>query len=180
MSIRFVSNKDIGDSVKASMNKAKSEICLTSPWVIGERLQGLFSKETKARIISGKVSLRIVIRLRDVSDMDITNAPTFNFLREVGADLRFSSQLHAKLVVIDSKEAFASSSNITGAGYRDELQGGNEEAGFYTDDPDEVLSAQARFEEICSVQRPSSGLLSLSYVPSKPAPLCRSIVRMAI
>ena len=115
MAIHFISNKDIGDAVSAAIDKAKSEICLTSPWVIGNRLQSLFSKDAKIRIRNGEVSLKIVIRLRDLSDMEITDAATLSFLREIGADLHFSSQLHAKLIIIDSKLAFASSSNITGS-----------------------------------------------------------------
>jgi hypothetical protein len=98
MGTHFISNKDIGDTVSAAISQARSEICLTSPWVIGERLPILFSEDVKNRIREGEVRLQVVIRLRELSDMEITNATTFNFLREIGAEFRFSSQLHAKLV----------------------------------------------------------------------------------
>jgi hypothetical protein len=156
MGTHFISNRDVGYAVSAAISQAKSEICLTSPWIIGERLQSLFSEDVRNRIREGEVRLKVVIRLRELSDMEITNATTFNFLRGIGAEFRFSAQLHAKLVIIDDKIAFASSSNITGAGYRDELLGGNEEAGFYTDETGEVLKAKVRFEEIWDRARPVS------------------------
>jgi phosphatidylserine/phosphatidylglycerophosphate/cardiolipin synthase-like enzyme len=150
MKTQFISNKTIEQEVIEAISKTKKEICITSPWIRSWTLKNLFSNEVLEKIKSGEISLKLVFRVREREDMKITDVGVIHFLKDVGVEIRHSYRLHAKMVIIDDKVVFASSSNITGGGYTEE---GNEEAGFRTDDPAQVKEAKRRFLEIWEAAR---------------------------
>jgi hypothetical protein len=145
MVTQFISNKTIEQEIIEAISKAKTEICLSSPWIKSSTLKNLFTDGILEKIRSKEISLKVVFRVRQREDMKITDTGVIQFLKDAGVEIRHSHRLHAKMAIIDDKVAFASSSNITAGGYREE---GNEEAGFWTDDAAQVKEAKQRFLEI--------------------------------
>ena len=92
---------------------------------------------------AGEIELRIVYRFKEPNDLEITDLDQLGRLEEAGCQLRYSSRLHAKLLLVDDRAAIVSSSNLTAtAGYGLEDRAGhrNEELGVLLEDEPSALA----------------------------------------
>ncbi|MFN7135168.1 MAG: helicase HerA domain-containing protein, partial [Myxococcales bacterium] len=91
-------------------------------------------------------------RVREPADLEITEFEGLKALEQAGCQVRFSTRLHAKLLLVDDAAALVSSSNLTAsAGYSRELPADarNEELGVLLRDEPAALASLAReFERI--------------------------------
>lgn len=110
---------------------ASQRIWLTSPWIT-QRAVALLLRDVLPRVQSEGLDVRIVYRIKEQGDLDITDLGALDALRDAGCQVRYSTRLHAKLVLIDQSAAIVSSSNLTAtAGYSLDMASGrrNEELG---------------------------------------------------
>jgi phosphatidylserine/phosphatidylglycerophosphate/cardiolipin synthase-like enzyme len=108
---------------------------LAAPWIRGGPLRRLVSA-ARTGIVS-----RVLFRVKDPEDLQITDVAALLELERRGARLRYSKRLHAKIIIADGCRAIVSSSNLTEAagfgGY--EAHRRNREMGLLVDGDDKVL-----------------------------------------
>lgn len=147
--MQILTNKNNLDLLKEAIDNAEEEILLCSGWIRSETLKKVFSAEVKSKIKAGELKLKIIIRLGEDVDVQITDSGVFKFVEELGGEIHYHRKLHTKLYVIDKKCAFIGSFNLTGGGFgNDERSGSNPETGVYTDVPAEVEQYYDRFYEL--------------------------------
>jgi uncharacterized protein len=150
MAAKYLTQDQIEACAVELVSNASRSIDIVSPWVEGYPIQRLLS-EALARIRSGELSVRLVYRLSDPKDLEITDLRALEALKDSGVEIRYSRRLHAKLLVADRSGALVGSSNLTGRGgygyhTRPELR--NQEGGVFLDEPDAVWQTSQHFEEI--------------------------------
>lgn len=135
--MKIKTNENNIEDLRTAIENAKKEILICSPWLRGEVLNRLLSKKLKDKIVSGKIKLKIIVRISNIDDIRISGAELFAIDEELGdhCEIRYNKTLHTKLYVIDGEYALIGSFNLTGGGFGNERRPGNNlEAGVeYTD-----------------------------------------------
>jgi len=150
---RFISQDSVAAAATEIVKTANASIDITEAWIMGSALR-LFLQSIRPKIELGQLSVRLVCRLHGLTDLDITDLGAINEYEPLGAHVRFSRRLRAKMVLVDGKHGLVSSSNLTSAaGYvhQPETQSWtNYEAGIVLEPSDAqlVADATAYFERI--------------------------------
>ena len=136
--------KDIYDKILEMLEEAEHEIRISSLYIdmLYEKLIDLKSEkpDLEIRIITRPVE--DLKRARDVSRKKIAKS-TLNILPEVNIKLIHEPIAHARLIIIDSKEALISSADLTRDSLIDEFN-----AGIWTKDPETVRKAIEFFDNM--------------------------------
>jgi hypothetical protein len=122
--------------IRNSLSNARTEVLVCSPWIT------YLVEEFKD--FKGKVDLKVITNFRkeDVK-MGITDLDKLRVLSDLGAKVRYNNDVHAKIIVIDSRVAIISSANLTKKGLRV-----NYEAGVKINDHDSVGMAKEFFNGV--------------------------------
>ena len=122
--------------IRNSLSKAKDEVMVCSPWItyLVDEFQDF----------NGRVDLKVVTNFRkeDIK-RGITDPDKLRVLHGLGAEVRYNNDVHAKILVIDSRAAIISSANLTKKGLRV-----NYEAGVKINDHNSVGMAKEFFKGI--------------------------------
>jgi DNA helicase HerA-like ATPase len=165
MSIQVVNQNSILDHALQRAREAKARLWVTSPWITS-RAVNLLLQDVLPRVRNGEVEVRIVYRVKEATDLEITDLDTLKVLEDSGCLVRYSTRLHAKLVLIDRRAAIVSSSNLTmTAGYALDTPTAwrNEELGILVEDEADVISELeeqflAIWEQATSVEAGTVGI----------------------
>lgn len=146
MLVQVINQDSVLELALKSAREARRRIWLTSPWVTA-RAVNLLLREALPRTEAGDLDVRLVYRVKEPTDLEITDLESLKALEDAGCRVRYSTRLHAKLVLVDERSAIVSSSNLTAtAGYS--LDGGgswrNEELGVLVEDEPAVLGELER------------------------------------
>lgn len=147
----LLTNESNLEKIKDKFSQANEEILLCSAWITSSILPKVINHDLKEKIKSGKVKIRILIRLGEKSDVKITDPYVFKLIEELGenAQLRYHKKLHAKMFVVDKSWSMLGSFNLTGGGFGDEERpGSNPEAGFEFTEKSAINEVIQRFEDI--------------------------------
>jgi hypothetical protein len=131
------------------VESAQRSLDIASPWIEREPVQRPLAPAL-TRIRSGELSVRLVYRMREESDLSITDLAALEALAREGVQIRYSRRLHAKLLIADRERALIGSSNLTGAGgygYATNPAWRNEEGGVLLEG-EAVAEAAAHFDRI--------------------------------
>lgn len=122
--------------IRKNLSEAKKEVLVCSPWItyLVNEFQG-FPQGITLKIITN-------FRKEDV-ERGITDVDKLRALQELGAEIRYNNNLHAKMVFIDGKTAIISSANLTKRGLSV-----NYEAGAVIKDQDKVKEAVKFFNSV--------------------------------
>ena len=103
--------------IRRCLNGAKEEVLVCSPWItyLANEFKN-FNKNVKIKVITNW-------RREDIKS-GITDLDKLRVLDDLGADIRFNNDLHAKMLIIDSKEAIISSANFTRRGFQVNYEAG--------------------------------------------------------
>lgn len=128
--------------IKNNLKSAKKEVLVCSPWItyLLDEFEGL-KKGVNIKVITN-------FRSEDI-DSGITDIDKIRVLKGMGSEIRYNNNLHAKIVIIDSKVAIISSANMTSKGMRI-----NYEAGILIKDQKEILKAIEFFKGVWDVSQP--------------------------
>lgn len=146
MSLEVVNQDTVLDRALALARDAKARVWITSPWITA-RAVGLLLQDVLPRVRSGELDVRLVYRVKEPTDLEITDLDALKSLEDAGCQVRYSTRLHAKLVLVDDQAAIVSSSNLTAtAGYGVEVPASwrNEELGLLVVDEPQVLTDLSR------------------------------------
>ena len=120
-------------------------IRLASGWIRANTLREVLGERALGRIRTGKIELKLLLRIGSPKDVEITDAGVFELLQELKAapkariEWRYSPKHHSKLYIVGSNWAMVGSFNLTGGGFgTDDNPGSNPEAGAVTNSPEEV------------------------------------------
>lgn len=130
--------EEILDRLGVMFSGAERSIRVSSAWVKGEVLRDLLGA------VKEGVELELMLRASSLEDMRITDPLVFRAVRERGGRVFLNPRLHAKFVVVDSREALVSSANITHSGL---LPEGNLETAVYLKEVRKVRELERVFEE---------------------------------
>lgn len=114
--------------LKCMLEGAKFEVIIVSPWIkrqMWERIRGRLSRFARR-------GGRIKVFMRGC-ESDFSAGLSDNLIQDIkdlGGDIFLVKQLHAKLYVVDRKEAIIASANLTKGGIE-----GNYEVGVWLNDP---------------------------------------------
>jgi len=151
-----LSNKDNLDNlIKAVKALKKGEICISSGWIRSNMLTKVLT-EAEQKIKNGNITVRVIIRIGNLKDVQITDPFVFSYLDSFNSEsdknlvqLRYSQHHHAKIYIIGNQYAQVGSFNLTGGGFgNQEKPGNNPEAGIETTDSKMIKEIQTRFDEM--------------------------------
>lgn len=168
----LVTNESNLEKIRNEFGKAKREILICSAWITSSTFYKVVDHKLQENIKSGKIKLRILIRLGTKDDVKITDPGVFKLIEDLGehAHLRYHKKLHAKMYVVDDTWAMLGSFNLTGGGFGDEGKPGtNPEAGFEFHEETAVKEVIQRFEDIWNdsdVKAISKSLMGFVMSPS--------------
>lgn len=130
------SSNTVYGEIRNNLSDAKNEVLVCSPWIT--YLVNEFKEFPKG------VNLKIITNFRkeDVK-RGITDVDKLRVLQDLGAEIRFNNNLHAKMVFIDAKTAIISSANLTKRGLSV-----NYEAGAVIKDSEKVKEAVKFFNNV--------------------------------
>lgn len=149
----ITTNKDNLPKLIEAVSSATKSLDICSAWIRSETLKKIFSNDVKRRITTGKVKLRIIVRLGEEVDTVITDPGVFQLATELGAEVKYHRKLHSKMYVVDGKFAMLGSFNLTGGGFGDEQRaGGNPETGVVFTSPKEVKEVQESFNNLWELE----------------------------
>ena len=149
----ITTNKDNLPQLIEAIKSATKTIDICSAWIRSETLKKAFSEEVKQRIKSGKVKMRVIVRLGEEVDTVITDPGVFSLVHELGAELKYHRKLHSKMYIIDGKFAMLGSFNLTGGGFGDDNRAGsNPETGVVFKSSKEVKQVQDSFNNIWELE----------------------------
>lgn len=122
--------------IRNNLSKAKKEVLVCSPWItyLVDEFQG-FPQGVTLKIITN-------FRKEDVK-RGITDVDKLRALQDLGAEIRYNNNLHAKMVFIDGQTAIISSANLTKRGLSV-----NYEAGAVIKDTEKVQEAVNFFNNV--------------------------------
>jgi hypothetical protein len=146
MTVRVVNQDTVLQHSGRIVGSARERIWLTSPWITGNAIRLLLA-EALPRVREGTLEVRIIYRLKEPSDLEITDVGALAALVADGCQVRFSRRLHAKVLLVDDRTALVSSSNLTVAAGYGPGQGGNarnEELGLLVEGEAELVTALER------------------------------------
>jgi len=126
----FVSDAEIATLIKDMLSHAEEFVLIASPWMWGiddivKRLDQLKKKKVEIRVLT-----------RRSKETDKKHYQTVNQMYDIGCEIDFDDDLHAKIVLIDDKELYIGSANLVATSLEK-----NKEAGIYTNNRDTVLDA---------------------------------------
>ncbi len=134
--------------ISRELSKAQKEVLICSPWIthIVDELSTLGKKEGKK-----KVNIKIITRLiKEDIDKGVTDLDKLRVLKDdLGAEIRYNNNLHAKMVIIDNSVAIISSANLTKKGLAI-----NYEAGICLKDKDMVNKVAQFFNDVWNESEP--------------------------
>ncbi|BDZ68740.1 phospholipase D family protein [Methanobacterium ferruginis] len=142
--------------IRNNLSEAKKEVLVCSPWItyLVDEFQG-FSRDVSLKIITN-------FRKEDV-ERGITDVDKLRALQELGAEIRYNNNLHAKMVFIDGKTAIISSANLTKRGLSV-----NYEAGAVIKDQNKVKEAVKFFNSVWEESENLTPKLIRSYIQVPP------------
>jgi phosphatidylserine/phosphatidylglycerophosphate/cardiolipin synthase-like enzyme len=122
--------------IRKNLSEAKNEVLVCSPWIthLVDEFKG-FSQGITIKIITN-------FRKEDV-ERGITDADKLRALHDLGAEIRYNNNLHAKMVFVDGKTVIISSANLTKRGLSV-----NYEAGAVIKDREKVQEAVKFFDNV--------------------------------
>lgn len=116
MTVEAVDQDSVLERALDLVKGARHRIWITSPWIT-QRAVNLLLRDALPRVASG-LEIRVVYRVKEPTDLEITDLDALKALEDAGCSVRYSTRLHAKLLLVDSESAIVSSSNLTStAGY---------------------------------------------------------------
>jgi hypothetical protein len=146
----YVTQDRVEQEARELARSAVRSLDIASPWVEPFPIQNLLA-QVLPRVHTGELSVRLVYRVAEESDLRITDLAALEALAGEGVQIRYSRRLHAKLVVADRRNALVGSSNLTrrgGYGYRSEPGWRNEEGGVLLTGSRAAAEAAAHFDRI--------------------------------
>jgi phosphatidylserine/phosphatidylglycerophosphate/cardiolipin synthase-like enzyme len=128
--------------IKNNLKNAKKEVLVCSPWItyLLDEFEGL-KKDINIKVIT-------TFRSEDI-EHGITDIDKIRVLKKMGSEIRYNNNLHAKIIIIDSKVSIISSANMTSKGMRI-----NYEAGVLVKDQNEIKKAIEFFNGVWKVSQP--------------------------
>jgi phosphatidylserine/phosphatidylglycerophosphate/cardiolipin synthase-like enzyme len=136
----------LGDELLSMLDRAEFDVVLASPWMkrdIWERM-----RPTLKRFCRRGGKLRVLMRGK-VTDFSLGFSDDIGRdVEELGGELLRSEDLHAKLYMVDRREAIISSANLTKSGWESNL-----EAGIWINDPAVIKEACRFIDEIIPERR---------------------------
>jgi hypothetical protein len=96
--------------------------------------------------VKENVDIQVLIRLSDVSDLNIDDHKIFKLAKEGKIKLYFSKKLHAKFYIFDNRRAVIGSSNLTDSGLN-RFEDGNLEVAIYTENKNLIGDLKETFEK---------------------------------
>ncbi len=110
------------------LDEAEFEIEIISPWIKRQTWESI--KVSIARFIGKGGSLRVFIRDEESDFSSRLGDDIREEVEAMGGEIILIKQLHAKLYLVDRKEAILTSANLTRGGFE-----GNIEAGIWSNNP---------------------------------------------
>lgn len=143
--MRVVDEGTVLDEALRLARGARRSLDLASPWIRGTALRMVL------RAAAQGVSVRILFRVKEPDDLEITDLGAVLEAARRGVEVRYSSRLHAKVIVADGEAAIVSSSNLTdaagfGRSYAPHTR--NREMGVVVEDADAARDVQERFDAV--------------------------------
>ena len=134
--VSFVKDREILPRLLSMIDKAEKTILIASPWIKGitEIEDGL------SKVKERNVSIRILTR-REGDDP--YHGETIRGFHKRGFVIEVAPHLHAKIVLVDNKELYIGSANLSGTSMKRNL-----EAGICTTDSRTVSQARVYFDEM--------------------------------
>lgn len=130
------SSNTVYGEIRNNLSEAKNEVLVCSPWIT--YLVNEFKEFPQG------VSLKIITNFcKEDVKRGITDVDKLRALHDLGAEIRFNNDLHAKMVFIDAKTAIISSANLTKRGLSV-----NYEAGAVIKDSENVKEAVKFFNSV--------------------------------
>ena len=142
MTVQVVNQDSVLELALKAARQAEGRIWLTSPWVTARAIN-LLLREALPRVEADELDIRLVYRVKEPTDLEITDLDSLKALEDAGCQVRYSTRLHAKLVMVDDRSAIVSSSNLTAtAGYSPDgpAPWRNEELGMLVEDEPSILA----------------------------------------
>ncbi|MHA1965847.1 MAG: NUDIX hydrolase N-terminal domain-containing protein [Candidatus Thorarchaeota archaeon] len=134
--VSFVKDREILPKLLSMIDKAEKTILIASPWI-----KGITEIEDElAQVKERNVSIRILTRREGD---DLYHGETIRGFHKRGFVIEIANHLHAKIVLIDNKELYIGSANLSGTSMKRNL-----EAGICTTDPRTVSQARVYFDEV--------------------------------
>jgi hypothetical protein len=127
------------------LESAEYEVIIVSPWIkaqIWNRIKGPI-----IRFVHKGGSLRVFIR---GCQSDFSSGQSDDIrkdVEELGGEIIFINQLHAKLYAVDKREAIVASANLTKGGIE-----GNYEAGIWVNDPNVMKDINAFIDDLYNLK----------------------------
>lgn len=129
--------------IRSCLDKAKKEVLVCSPWItyLTTEFKNFFKLD---------IDIKVIVNWRE-EDLasGITDWDKLRVLDKLGADIRYNNDLHAKMLIVDSKEAIISSANLTQRGLQV-----NYEAGVIIRKIEDVLQASEFFKGVWEESKP--------------------------
>lgn len=137
--VEFLRDRDIESRLLLMIREADRKIRIASPWV--GSIHAII-KELEEVMVERNVHVDVIVR---PPERDRYSSPekTVKNLRKKGVSFELEPLLHAKMVVVDSKEAYIGSANLTARS-----MGQNLEVGICTKDPEVISRAIAYFDDV--------------------------------
>ncbi|HYB38795.1 MAG TPA: DUF87 domain-containing protein, partial [Mycobacterium sp.] len=152
MSVKVINQDSVLEHALGVVGEATRRLWITSPWIT-QRPASLLLRDALPRVARGELDIRIVYRVKEPTDLEITDLEALKSLEDAGCQVRYSSRLHAKLILTEAA-AIVSSSNLTataGYGIDTTVLSRNEELGVLVREDDAVLAElESQFEAIWS------------------------------
>ena len=148
MTLRIIKSRhDLGASARTHWRRQETGLDHVS--VDHARPGGPASAAHRSR---EELDVRIVYRVKEPTDLEITDLYALKSLESDGCKVRFSNRLHAKLLLIDDRAAIVSSSNLTataGYGLDHKIEARNEELGILLEkEPSALQDLEKEFGQI--------------------------------
>ncbi len=148
MTLRIINQDTILEQALALTGDAKKRVWITSPWIT----RGPVDRLLRRIAAREELDVRIVYRVKEPTDLEITDLYALKSLESDGCKVRFSNRLHAKLLLIDDRAAIVSSSNLTataGYGLDHKIEARNEELGILLEkEPSALQDLEKEFGQI--------------------------------
>jgi hypothetical protein len=136
----------LGTELLSMLDRAEFEVILASPWIKRDIWEMMRPSLKRFSRYGGR--LRVVMRGR-ATDFSLGFSDDIGRdVEELGGELIILDDLHAKLYMVDRREAIISSANLTKSGWE-----GNLEAGIWINDPAVIKEACRFIDEIIPERR---------------------------
>ena len=144
MPVRVVDDAGVAEEARRLVAGAELSLDVASPWIRGGPLERLLRARRPG------VAARVLFRVKEPEDLDITDLGALLGHARRGVALRYSRRLHAKAIVVDRRAAIVSSSNLTeaaGFGYYEPARRNRELGVVIEDEPQALAAIVERFEQ---------------------------------